>query len=72
MKGQQTAKSLRELTETELTQKFRENSDASFKLKMQHALKQLANPLKIRLARREKARLITILKEKKELVKTAK
>ncbi len=58
------ARAVRELSPAEITQKIKEANDALFKLKIQHAGKQLTNPMKIMATRREKARMITILKEK--------
>ena len=54
---------LRELTVDELHQKVRELSEELFNLRFRNSVKQLDNPLKIREARRDLARVHTILHE---------
>lgn len=57
---------LRELSDDELTQKDDELKDQIFKLKFQHALGQLEDAMKIKNLKRERARIKTILRERKE------
>ena len=57
---------LRELSDDELTQKDGELKDQLFKLKFQHALGQLEDAMKLKNIKRERARIMTILKERKE------
>lgn len=57
---------LRELSDDELMQKDEELNDQLFKLKFQHALGQLENAMKLNNLKRDRARILTILKERKE------
>jgi len=57
---------LRELSDEDLTQKDEELKDQLFKLKFQHALGQLENAMKLNNLKRDRARILTILKERKE------
>ena len=57
---------LRELSDEELTQKDEELKDQLFKLKFQHALGQLEDAMKLKNLKRDRARVLTILKERKE------
>ena len=57
---------LRELSDDELIQKDEEVKDQLFKLKFQHALGQLENAVKLKNLKRDRARILTILKERKE------
>jgi len=57
---------LRELSDDELMQKDEELKDQHFKLKFQHALGQLENAMKLKNIKRDRARILTILKERKE------
>jgi len=54
---------LRELTRDELQQKERDLVEERFNLNMRQSLKQLDNPLKLRMIDREIARIKTILVE---------
>lgn len=54
---------IRELTKDELLQRRSEIEQEMFNLRMQKASKELDNPLKMRVLRREIARINTILKE---------
>lgn len=54
---------LRELTRDELQQKERDLIEERFNLNMRQSLKQLDNPLKLRVIDREIARIKTILVE---------
>ena len=57
---------LRELSDEELIQKDEDLKDRLFKLKFQHALGQLENAMKLNNLKRDRARILTILKERKE------
>lgn len=57
------ARELRELTTDELLTKERELSDQLFKLRFQHRLGKLDNPMKLRNIRRDIARIRTVLGE---------
>ena len=59
------AEQLRELSPDELDNKERELHEQLFRLRFQKALGQLDDPFKLRLARRDVARVQTILKEKR-------
>jgi large subunit ribosomal protein L29 len=54
---------MREQTKDELLQRRSEIEQEMFNLRMQKASKELDNPLKMRVLRREVARINTILKE---------
>ena len=54
---------IRDLDPKELAAKVDEKTEETFNLKFQHALHQLDNTAKVRLARRELARMKTILVE---------
>lgn len=60
----QKIKDIIELSIPELEQKILENEEESFKLRLQHASKQLTDPSKMRVLRRNKARYLTILHQK--------
>ena len=57
---------LRELSDEELAQKDEDLKDQLFKLKFQHALGQLEDAMKLKNIKRDRARILTILKERKE------
>lgn len=57
---------LRELSDDELIQKDEDLKDQLFKLKFQHALGQLEDAMKLKNLKRDRARILTILKERKE------
>ena len=56
---------LKELSDDELRTKEKELADQLFKLRFQHTLGQLENPMKIRNIRRDIARIKTVLEEKR-------
>jgi large subunit ribosomal protein L29 len=56
---------LKELSADELRTKEKELADQLFKLRFQHTLGQLENPMKLRNIRREIARIKTVLDEKR-------
>ena len=55
---------IRGLTPEEMTAKEAELSKELFNLKMRHATNQLENPLKLRIIKREIARVKTVIAEK--------
>jgi large subunit ribosomal protein L29 len=59
--------SLHEMSKTELEAKLRETQEKSFRLKFQHASNPLKNPMEIRTARREVAKVLTILRQKEKV-----
>jgi large subunit ribosomal protein L29 len=56
---------IRELTDEELQEKWDDTQKELFNLRIQKATAQLENPARIRILRRELARLNTILAERK-------
>ena len=60
------AKEIRSMTESEIENKIGEFQDKLFKQKVQKALGQSENPHKIKETRRDVARFITILAEKRK------
>ncbi len=61
------AKALREMSPDEIRTRLQELREELFTLRFRNAMKQLDNPLKIRAARREMARLLTVLREKEQV-----
>lgn len=59
------AKEIRSMTVDEIETKLVESRDKIFKQRMQKALGQAENPFKIRATRRDIAKLMTILAEKR-------
>jgi large subunit ribosomal protein L29 len=59
------AEELRELNEDELRHRERDLEDQLFRMRMQQAMGQLDVPLKIRTARRDLARVKTVLRQKR-------
>lgn len=59
-----SAGELRELTAEELTDKLRQFKEELFNLRFQSATGQLANNRRLRLVRREIARIYTVLRER--------
>lgn len=64
-------KEVRELNIEQLKQQLISKEEELFNLKIQLATKQLENPMKIREARRNVARLKTILREKEKGTKAS-
>lgn len=56
---------IRELTDEELREKWDDTQKELFNLRVQQATAQLENPARIRQLRRERARLKTIMTERK-------
>ncbi|MBC7261226.1 MAG: 50S ribosomal protein L29 [Chloroflexi bacterium] len=59
-----SAKDLRAMTDAELNQKLHEAYQELFNLRFRHATKQLENTSRIRIVRRDIARIRTILRER--------
>lgn len=55
---------LRDLTLDDLRQREHELTDQLFRMRLQKAMGQLDVPIKLRTLRRERARILTILREK--------
>ena len=60
---------MRELTKDELLQRQSEIEQEMFSLRMQKSSKELDNPLKVRVLRREIARINTILREDEKKIR---
>ncbi len=60
------ARELRELSEEELINKDEELRDQLFKLKFQHTLGQLENAMKLKNLKKDRARIKTIILERKK------
>ena len=61
-----TAKELRKMTNEELNAKLKDLKEEYFNLRFQHAMNQLDNPHKLTQAKRDIARVLTVLSEKKD------
>ena len=59
---------IRELTDEELQQSYEETMQELFNLRMQKSSGQLENPSRLRVLRRDVARIRTIMNEKKLIV----
>ena len=57
---------MRDMTLNELEAKEREMSEELFNMKLRHGLSQLDNPLNIRKARRDLARIKTLMTERQQ------
>ncbi len=64
------ARELRDLTLDEVLQKKLEVEKETFNLKIRQATRQIDNPLKIRMLRRDLAKIKTILKEHELKIRT--
>ena len=56
-----------ELSLPELQARLRESQEKSFRLRFQHASNPLKNPMEIRTARREIAKILTVLHQKEKV-----
>ena len=63
------ASTMREQTPDEIRLRITELREELFNLRFRNSMKQLDNPLKIRVGRRELSRLITVLNEKERAAK---
>lgn len=61
------AREIRELQEVELEKRLKEEEENLVHLKFQKATSQLESPIKIRLVRKDIARMRTVLNEKKRV-----
>lgn len=59
-----TASELRELADDELRQKLAENKDELFNLRFQIVTGQLDDPRRIKVVKREIARILTVMRER--------
>jgi large subunit ribosomal protein L29 len=57
---------LRDLSVEDLRAKAKELDDQGFRLRLQKAMGQLESPIKVRTARRELARIKTIIRQKEQ------
>ncbi len=57
-------KEIKELSASELEKAIKEQKEALFKLRFQHSINQLDNPMKIVETRKTIARMLTVLREK--------
>lgn len=57
------AKEIRELSVTELNEKLADLKDELYKLRFQHAINQLDNPMRISAVKKDIARVQTIIRE---------
>ncbi len=60
------AKEIREMSSAELETKLKELKNELFNLRFQHAINQLDNPHKISDVKKDIARVMTVLREKKD------
>ena len=60
------AAEFREMTDRELEDRLQQTRDELFRLRFQHATKQLGNPMRLREVRRDVARILTILREREQ------
>lgn len=58
--------SLHDLSAQELDVRLREAQESRFRLQFQHATHPLKNPMRIREARRQIARVLTVLRQKEK------
>ncbi len=57
------AKEIRELSVAELNEKLADLKDELYKLRFQHAINQLDNPMRIKAVKKDIARVQTIIRE---------
>ena len=65
------AAKIREMTADEVAKKEKDLREELFRLRFQHATGQLENPIRMRLLRRELARVMTIRREQAAQAETA-
>jgi len=66
MKSRTNVRELREKTEVELVAREKELAEQLFALRLQRTTGQLEKPSKFRQARKELARVLTVLREKRQ------
>ena len=59
--------SLHEMSVPELQAQLKESRETNFRLKFQHTSNPLKNPMEIRVARRQMARILTVLHQKEQV-----
>jgi large subunit ribosomal protein L29 len=59
------ARDIRDLTETEITTRIKELEEERFRLRFRSATETLEDPLRLRVIRKDIARLQTVLREKR-------
>jgi large subunit ribosomal protein L29 len=59
------ARDIRDLTETEITTRIKELEEERFRLRFRSATETLEDPLRLRVIRKDIARLHTVLREKR-------
>lgn len=57
------ASEVRDMTVTELNEKLAELKDELFNLRFQHAVNQLENPMRLKVVKKDIARIKTVLRE---------
>jgi large subunit ribosomal protein L29 len=67
MAKKQTKESLHEMSVQELRVRLLESQEKSFRLRFQHASNPLKNPMVIRSARRDVAKVLTVLRQKETI-----
>jgi len=60
------ASEFREMTDRELQDRLQQARDELFRLRFQHATKQLGNPMRLREVRHDVARILTIVREREQ------
>lgn len=60
------ARDIRDLSDTEITARIRELEEERFRLRFRSATETLEDPLRLRVIRKDIARLQTVLREKRE------
>jgi large subunit ribosomal protein L29 len=60
------ASEFRQMADRELQDRLRQTREELFRLRFQHATKQLGNPMRMKGVRRDVARILTILREREE------
>ena len=61
-----TKESLHEMSVSELQAQLKEAREKNFRLKFQHTSNPLKNPMEIKTARRQMARILTVLHQKEK------
>ena len=67
MAKNKSKESLHEMSTHELQAQLKESREKSFRLKFQHTSNPLKNPMEIRIARRQLARVLTVLHQKEKV-----
>jgi large subunit ribosomal protein L29 len=67
MANKESKESLHTMSLQELQARLKECRETSFRLQFQHTSNPLKNPMEIRAARRQLARVLTVLREKEKV-----